>query len=80
MITKNEIREIIGKVMVNNIEYNNCDSLYESGILDSLKIIHLILLIEKEFNISIDQSFLQMEDFESVDCLYAYLNNIRENV
>ncbi|MCX8131690.1 MAG: acyl carrier protein [Clostridia bacterium] len=70
----NDIRKLIDQVNFKGIEYSNSDSLFDIGILDSLKTIQLILLIEKKMNITIDQADLKIEDFENVDLLVDYIN------
>jgi acyl carrier protein len=42
------------------------DELLETGILDSLSIVELILLIEKEFEIMIDPADLEIDDFRTI--------------
>lgn len=49
------------------------DPLLESGILDSAGIIHLVLLLDKEFNVSIPPDDLVPEHFESIEAIDAYL-------
>ncbi len=73
-VKESDIRELIDQVNIKGIEYENEDSLFDNGILDSLKTIQLILLIEKKLNISIDQADLIIEDFENVDSLVDYIN------
>lgn len=76
MVTTNDVRELINQVQVDKVLYSNQDSLYDCGILDSLTTIHLMLIIEKEYNIVLDQSSLQMEDFENVECICNYINRL----
>lgn len=73
-VKASDIRKLIDQVNVKGIEYGNNDSLFEIGILDSLKTIQMILLIEKKMNITIDQADLKIEDFENVDLLVNYIN------
>ncbi len=48
-------------------------SLYELGILDSLKMIQFILFLQSEFKISFDPSLMNVEDFETVDSIAAFV-------
>lgn len=73
-VKTSDIRKLIDQVNVKGIKYGNNDSLFEIGILNSLKTIQLILLIEKNLNITVDQVDLKMEDFENVDLLVEYIN------
>lgn len=76
MVTKNDVRELISQVQVNMVTYNDQESLYDCGVLDSLTTIHLMLIIEKKYNIVLDQSSLQMEDFENVEHICNYINRL----
>lgn len=68
------IRKLIDQVNFKGTEYSNSDSLFDIGILDSLKTTQLMLLIEKNLNVNIDPAELQIENFENVDLLVAYIN------
>lgn len=74
IVKASDIRKLIDKVNLRGMEYRNSDSLFDIGILDSLRTIQLILLIEKNLNISIDPAELQIENFENVDLLVSYIN------
>lgn len=49
------------------------DSLLEDGIIDSAKIIDLVLFLEREFGVSIDLSDLVPENFQSVRAVSSLL-------
>ena len=51
------------------------DDLLGSGIVDSMGMMRLIDFIEKEFNISIPQEDLAVENFMSIERIVAYLTN-----
>ncbi|WP_024833781.1 acyl carrier protein [Ruminiclostridium josui] len=73
-VNASDIRKLIDQVNFRGIEYSNEDSLFDIGILDSLKTTQLILLIEKNLNINIDPAELEIENFENVDLLVTYIN------
>jgi acyl carrier protein len=48
--------------------------LFETGALDSLVFIDILMLLERDFGISIDMSVIELEDFKSVDSISAFIN------
>lgn len=48
-------------------------SLYDLGILDSLKMIQFVLFLQSEFKIAVDPSVMNVEDFETVDSIAAFV-------
>lgn len=73
-VSASDIRKLIDQVNFKGTEYSNKDSLFDIGILDSLRTTQLILLIEKKLNINMDPAELQIENFENVDLLVTYIN------
>lgn len=51
----------------------NDASLLESGILDSLAILKLVLFLEEQFGIEVATDGLVPENFETVDAICAFL-------
>jgi acyl carrier protein len=52
---------------------SNETSLLEAGILDSLGLLKLVVFLEKQFNITVDETGLLPENFDSVNTICAYL-------
>lgn len=73
-VSASDIRKLIDQVNIKGTQYSNKDSLFDIGILDSLRTTQLMLLIEKKLNIKIDPAELQIENFENVDLLVTYIN------
>jgi acyl carrier protein len=48
-------------------------SLLESGILDSLSLLRLVVFLEERFGITVGDTDLLPENFASVDAICAYL-------
>jgi phosphopantetheine attachment domain protein len=71
------IRNLINQNITNDIEYSNTDSLFDKGILNSIRILQLILHMEKAFNIKINQFDMDLEDFETVECIYKFLLTVK---
>lgn len=78
-ISTNDIRKLIALVNIDDIEYSNTDSLFDTGILDSLKTIQLMILLEKHLGVRIEPMELQIENFENIDLLVSYINTKGNN-
>jgi len=48
--------------------------LFETGALDSLVFIDLLMLLERDFGLSIDMAVIELEDFKSVDSISTFVN------
>jgi acyl carrier protein len=60
----------------------NATSLLETGILDSLGLLRLVVFVQERFGITMDDADLVPENFDSVDAICAYLRSrdgIRES-
>ena len=53
----------------------NATSLLETGILDSLSLLRLVMFIQEQFGIAVDDLDLVPEHFASVDTICAYLRS-----
>jgi acyl carrier protein len=53
----------------------NATSLLETGILDSLSLLRLVVFIQERFGIVVDDVDLVPEHFDSVDTICAYLRS-----
>ena len=49
------------------------DPLLESGIIDSLGVLDLVTYLEQEFNIRVFDDELVPENFQSINCLAAFI-------
>lgn len=47
--------------------------LFDEGIFDSLGLLNLISFLEKDFNIKVDDSELDAENFESIKAIESFL-------
>jgi len=52
--------------------------LFESGSLDSLVFVDLLLVLERQFRITIDMQQIEIEDFQSIESIAAYLVKQRQ--
>jgi acyl carrier protein len=53
----------------------NATSLLETGVLDSLSLLRLVVFIQERFGITVDDVDLVPEHFDSVDAICAYLRS-----
>jgi acyl carrier protein len=51
----------------------NATSLLDTGVLDSLSLLRLVLFVQERFGIEVDDVDLVPEHFASVDAICAYL-------
>ena len=51
----------------------NETSLLDSGILDSLSLLRLVVFLEERFKLTVDEIDLLPENFDSVNTICAYL-------
>jgi methoxymalonate biosynthesis acyl carrier protein len=67
---KAEIKEFItSRFLRGEIDLKPDESLFASGIIDSLKLFELIAFIEKSFAISMNMSEVTVENFDSVNSI-----------
>ena len=70
----NILEEITGEDLREESNVN----LFDSGRLDSLGIIELIVAIEDNFNIKLDPAVVGRKDIESPNKLIEYLKNLQD--
>lgn len=64
-------REIVQDQTV--LPLSNDTSLLEGGILDSLSLLRLVVFLQERFQLTVDETDLLPENFDSVDAICAYL-------
>lgn len=64
-------REIVQDQAV--LPLSNDTSLLKGGILDSLSLLRLVVFLQDRFQVTVDETDLLPENFESVDAICAYL-------
>jgi len=64
-------RELVSKPEL--LPLKNDTPLLETGLLDSLSVLKLVLFLEQEFGVVVDPKDLVAEHFETVDAICAYL-------
>lgn len=60
------------------VDYENCETLIDEGILDSLAIISLVSEIEEEFDVQIPTVEIIPENFNSAKAIWNLIVRIQE--
>ena len=72
------INDYISRELVQDaslLPLGNATSLLETGILDSLSLLRLVVFIQERFGIVVDDVDLVPENFDTVDTVCAYLRS-----
>lgn len=72
------INDYISRELVQDaslLPLGNATSLLETGILDSLSLLRLVVFVQRQFLITVDDIDLVPEHFDSVDDICAYLRS-----
>lgn len=72
------INDYISKELVQDpalLPLSNDTSLLETGVLDSLSLLKLVLFVQERFGIAVDDVDLVPEHFDSVDAICLYLRS-----
>lgn len=72
------INDYISRELVQDaslLPLGNATSLLETGVLDSLSLLRLVVFIQERFGITVDDVDLVPEHFDSVDAVCAYLRS-----
>jgi acyl carrier protein len=70
------INDYISRELVQDsalLPLGNGTSLLETGVLDSLSLLRLVVFIQERFGIVVDDVDLVPENFDTVDAICAYL-------
>ena len=64
---------ICEEIVQDNIDLDENDSLIETGIIDSLGIIRLISLLEKQFHLEIAPNDITPENFDKIESISEFM-------
>ncbi|MDF2803380.1 MAG: acyl carrier protein [Anaerocolumna sp.] len=72
MNVKDKIKVFLSKFMnVNEIE--DTDNFFERGLVNSLFAMNLVTFVESEFDVSIDNTELDLENFKDINSISALI-------
>lgn len=75
---KEEVRKyIINEINSDKVDFADNESLYENGVLDSLKIVQLMVYLEDTFKIKINPSDMHIEDFETLESIVKFVKRLQ---
>ena len=75
---ENVINDYISREIVQDpavLPLSNDTSLLGGGILDSLSLLRLVVFLQDRFQLTVDETDLLPENFDSVDAICAYLRS-----
>ena len=74
---RDTILEILSD-LVEDVDFDTCDTLIDDGLLSSLDIIQLIGSLNDEFDISIPATEIIPDNFNSVDAMVAMVERLAD--
>lgn len=72
-----EILEFVREIVEIGIEVSPDTPLYSSGIIDSMKHIQFINFLEKTYQIVIPISSINLNNFDTVEAIYTFVNKLK---
>ena len=80
-LTQDKIKEITREFLKKYTKKTVDDdlNLFNSGLVNSLFAMQMILFIEKEFKLSIDNQDLDMQNFNSINSISVFVGNKLKN-
>ena len=78
MNVKSKIRDLIMSEFGGNKMIDDNTNLFEQEVLDSLGTVRLFLRLEEIFDITIEQTEIDLKDFVSIDAIVGFVLNSLE--
>jgi acyl carrier protein len=77
-----EIRERIREFLRSELKKNitgvaDTESLLESGILDSMSVVQLVALIERDYGIQVSDDDMMPENFDTIEAVESFITRSR---
>ncbi len=73
MSAKQTIRDFLSTLTQREIQIGDDDSLLATKLLDSLKVIELIVFLESQFNVEFDSDDLTPDNLDTINALVGLL-------
>ena len=73
-----ELLELLQDVR-DDVDFENCETLIDDGILASFDILQIISAINEEFDVEIPATSIIPANFNSVKAMYAMIEKLRED-
>lgn len=71
---KEKIREFLGEYFENQ-ELGDDDNIFEAGVVNSLFAMQLVNFVEQEFDITIDNEELDLENFKDINSIASLVES-----
>ncbi|MBK7180487.1 MAG: acyl carrier protein [Chloroflexi bacterium] len=75
MSAKQTIRDFLSTLTQRDIQIGDDDSLLATKLLDSLKVIELIVFLESQFNVEFDSDDLTPDNLDTINALVGLLES-----
>jgi acyl carrier protein len=62
-------------LMGQGVDFSSDDALLEEGIIDSLGLLEVVTFIETEFDITVDDAEVTLDNFGSVNAIAAFVKS-----
>mgnify|MGYP001596616828 CR=1 FL=1 len=76
---QDSIYDILEEITGEDLREESNVNLFDTGRLDSLGIIELIVAIEEKFNLKLDPAIVSRKDIETPNKLIEYLQNMQDS-
>jgi len=73
----NELLEILSELHP-EVDFEECDTLIDDGVLDSFDIVTIIAEVNEEFDVVIPAEEILPENFNSAESLYALIERLAD--
>jgi acyl carrier protein len=72
---ESQIREVLAHMgcLDSARQLGETDSLFDAGVIDSLRMMELVAQLQQRFGISVDQNDLTPENFDSIAAISRYV-------
>lgn len=80
METQDQIRQFLLKRIGENHPLQNDEDIFKAGYVNSLFALELVTFLEKNFDIEVANEDLDLQNFNSVNHLEAFVNRKKETV
>ncbi|MCR5800153.1 MAG: acyl carrier protein [Lachnospiraceae bacterium] len=70
-----KIKALMNEIAPGSGDYEG-DNVLESGIMDSLQVVELVVTLEEEFDIEIDPELVTEENFKNLKAVVSMMENL----
>ena len=72
---KSTIRTFLQKRIGQDVSFNDGDDIFQLGLVNSLFALELVVFLENTFDIAVENSDLNLNNFSTVDNLEGFIRN-----